>query len=485
MTALASATDLGLVQIRALAYSAEELRLSPALIAQIDRNRAATMRALSSGSTVYGVNTGMGALAGLHLSETDQISHQENLMLARSVGGAPWLRPEQVRAVVGARLRTLLAPEAGVSARLCQALAAIIGTDCLPAIPARGCGAAGEIIPLAHLGGYLTGTGTMLQDGAAVAAGHRRYQFGPKEGIALLEGTPVITGLSILISEQARILADLTTTFVGIGVAVQAGNRDPFTPVLAGKDTILQSMFARVSAAAGLEPKPRSLQLPLSFRVAAGVAATLHRCADLIDERVEASFDRITDSPAFVGGQFVGTDGFYGYDVALALDGLRLGLCHMGELSARRLHRLLDPVVTGLPRQLSAQPGLHAGLVAVHKRAVSAVRELQMLAQPMTIGTIETSLGQEDVQTFGVDAAEQTDRAIGALRTILACEALALHQAVVLGGRPRGIGSTAATLLNQLAQLLPETPADRPFGIDIENLTAWVHRRTSSGSMST
>ncbi|MEO6955782.1 MAG: aromatic amino acid lyase [Antricoccus sp.] len=479
MIELASAIDLGLVQIRALAHSAEELTLSPALMAQIDRDRAVTMRALSSGSAVYGVNTGMGALAGLQLSETDQASHQGNLMLARSVGGAPWLRPEQVRAVVGARLRTLLAPEAGVSAKLCQALAAIIGTDSLPAIPARGCGAAGEIIPLAHLGGYLTGTGTMLQDGTAVAAGHHRYQFGPKEGIALLEGMPVITGLSILISEQARTIADLTTTFVGIGVAVVGGNRDPFTAVLARKDSILRSMFAQVSAAAGPEPKPRSLQLPLSFRVAAGVAATLHRCADLADERVEASFDRITDSPAFVGGHFVGTDGFYGYDLALALDSLRLALCHMGELSARRLHRLLDPAVTDLPRQLSARPGLHAGLVAVHKRAVSAVRELQMLAQPMTIGTIETSLGQEDVQTFGVDAAEQTDRAIGALCTILACEGLALHQAVLLGGRPPSMGPAGCALLDQLAQLLPVTSTDRPFGIDLENLRSWVQATTA------
>lgn len=474
MIDLASATDLTVEQIRSIAYSAEELTLSPALMAQLDHSRAVTLRALSSGLTVYGVNTGMGALAGLPLSATDQAAHQENLMLARSVGVAPWLRPEQVRAVVGARLRTLLAPEAGVSASLCQALAAIISTDGLPAIPARGCGAAGEIIPLAHLGGYLTGAGAKLHDGVAVAAGQPRYRLGPKEGVALLEGTPVTAGLSILLSEQARILANLTTTFVGIGVAVVAGNRDPFIPLLAGADRILRAMFEQVSGTAGPEPQPRSLQLPLSFRVAASVAAALHRCADLLDERVAASFDRITDSPAFVDGQFVGTDGFYGYDLGLCLDALRLALCHAGELSARRLHRLLDPAVTNLPRQLSAQPGLHAGLVAVHKRAVSAVRELQVLAQPMTIGTIETSLGQEDVQTFGVDAAEQTDRAIASLRIILACEALALHQAVLLGGRPQSIGFTGSALLDQLARLLPETSADRPFGIDLEALASWV-----------
>lgn len=481
MIAIASAAELGIEQIRSLAYSPEDVELAADLVDELERSRAAMLSALALGSAVYGVNTGMGALAGMRLSEADQAEHQGNLMLARAVGGPPWLRPEQMRAVVAARLRTLLAAEAGVSAQLCRALAAIIAADTSPAIPAHGCGAAGEIIPLAHLGGYLTGTGAALHDGALVPAQPPLHRLGPKEGIALLEGAPVIAGLSILLSEQARNLADLSTTLVGIGVAVVAGNRDPFEASIAGRDIQLRSMYQQVSDAAGTDSSPRALQLPLSFRVAAQVAATVRRCAANLDERVLASFERVTDSPALLDGQFVGTDGFYGYDIALAVDTLRLALCHAGELSARRLHRLLDPAVTNLPRQLSAQPGLHAGLVAVHKRAVSAVRELQVLAQPITIGTIETSLGQEDVQTFGVDAAYQTDQAMGVLSMILACEALGLHQAVLLGGRPAAMGEAGSTLLDQLAQLLPNTTTDRPFGIDLEILTRWVTNTAARG----
>src|SRR5439155_21358400 len=166
--------------------------------------------ALAGGQPVYGVNTGMGALSGVRLSEADQAVHQRNLMLARAVGGPPWLPASDVRALLAVRLRTFLSGDAGVSAALCQRLADFLAAGPAPAVPAQAAGSAGEIAQLAHAFGPLVGLGRVLApdgrtpDGTAPAAvalaehGLTEFVLGPKEGIALLAGVPGATALSLL-----------------------------------------------------------------------------------------------------------------------------------------------------------------------------------------------------------------------------------------------------------------------------------------------
>ena len=124
----------------------------------------------------------------------------------------------------------------------------------------------------------------------------------------------------------------------------------------------------------------------------------------------------VTDSPAFLGGRFVGTAGFHGIDLAAHCDQLTAALAHAAEVSAARVHRLLDPHVTGLPAQLARTPGPDAGLVAVHKRAAGEVHAMRRLAVATPVGLIETSGGQEDVQSFGWEAAEVLRAALHGMR---------------------------------------------------------------------
>ena len=149
---------------------------------------------LAGGGPVYGVNTGMGALSGVALTDGQQRAHQRNLMLARAVGGPPWLPYGDVRAIFAVRLRTFLNGDAGVSAALCQRLADVLNAGLVPAVPRGGVGSAGEIIPLAHAFGPLVGIGSLLAGrpggirdaaGGLAAAGLGAFPLGPKEGIAL------------------------------------------------------------------------------------------------------------------------------------------------------------------------------------------------------------------------------------------------------------------------------------------------------------
>ena len=149
-----------------------------------------------------------------------------------------------------------------------------------------------------------------------------------------------------------------------------------------------------------------ALQAPVSFRVAGPVLAQVLRAGNGLAGAIGRALSGVTDSPAFLGGAFVGTAGFHGIDLAAHCDQLTAALAHAAEVSAARIHRLLDTRVTGLPPQLAARPGPDTGLITVHKRAAGEVHALRRLTLPSAVGLIETSGGQEDVQSFGWEAAE-------------------------------------------------------------------------------
>lgn len=475
-----SADDLGIREILAIA-DGRQLKLAPVLLESIAEQRVRVLTALNNEKPVYGVNTGMGASSEVRLDSAAQSAQQDHLMLARAVGSAPWLNHTEARAAMAVRLRSFLGGDAGVSVQLCQRLTELLNRDLHPAIPGTRIGAAGEIIPLAHLGGCITGSGQFLsspdisstlniQDAqeTLAAAGLEPFSLGPKEGVALIEGIPVTTALAILQCRAARDLAGQTIATLAAGLVLIGANRDPFEDSVARANPELAAVVAAVRGLAGERPLPRSLQAPLSFRVAGPAVAQLLRSVGALEQAVGRAVDGVTDSPAFLQGRFTGSAGFDGFDLAASLDAMRVSMTHLAETSASRLHRLMDERVTGLPRQLSYRPGLHGGMVAVHKRAVGVTHALLGRSRPASLGAIETSLGQEDVQSYSMEAAASCAEALEGTRDVLACELLALVQAARLSqGTLEGYDSRLRGLLVRISKVLPAGTADRPFGRDI------------------
>jgi histidine ammonia-lyase len=453
--------DLDHQVIAEVARGAVSIRLDPALLGSLAANRAAMLVALEGDRPVYGVNTGMGAFAGVRLDAEAQAQQQNTLMLGRSVGSAPWLGREDARAVVAARLRTLMHPAAGASPELLRQLVSLLDLDVVPAIPARGSGAAGEIIPLAHLGAALIGAGEFV----VASPSFEPRPFEAKEGVAFLEGVPGLTGMAAVACAAARALIDRIMTVSGLEQAIVGASLDPLHPSLGSGDEELAGVLSAIRAARGDAPA-RGLQAPVSFRVTAPALAVARRAVSALEEAVGRSLGTVTDSPAFLEGHFVGTAGFAGTELTAACGTLTTALVHLAELGATRLHRLLDDTRTGLPRQLADTPGRHAGMATVHKRAVGVAHRLRRFAMPALIGPMETSLGQEDAQSFTFEAAECVREALDGLREVLACELLAVHQASRLGASVPAHG-----LLEQAVALLPPGTADRPFGRDIDTLT--------------
>ena len=355
----------------------------------------------------------------------------------------------------------------------------------MPAVPRGGAGCAGEVIPLAHAFQTLTGAGLVLRpDGSAQEAaaalaerGALPYRLKAKEGIALLAGSPLATALALARLRSAERLAAQLLASAAAAIDALAAPLDPYDEAvgrLAG-DPLLEEVLADLRrATGGLEagrrglghprrgrraggPGRRGPQAPVSFRVAPQVLAQLRRTLGRLDEDVRRALVAVTDSPAVVDGRVVAGGGFHAVGLAAGMDAAALSLVQAAELAGQRLHRLLDSRFSGLPDQLSPDPGPVTGLVVVHKRAVGALHEARRLAVPASAGQADTSLGQEDAASFAPEAAEQLRRVEQLTREVVACELLAARQAWwlrrdVAGGRagaacglPAGTGRARCT----------------------------------------
>ena len=475
----------------------DRLQLAPALLAEVQRRCEAAREVLRHGGPVYGVNTGMGALAGVRLSEAEQLAHQRNLLLARASGGPPWLDAADARALIAVRLRTFLSGDSGVSGALCQRLAELLGQGIVPAIPRAAAGCAGEITPLAHAFGPLAGIGRVLgppggepepheragdaqlaaapaQPGAGTmpaaealrSRGLAEFALGPREGHALLAGVPGATALALRRLADARALESVMEAAAALSIAAAGAARDPYAAAGARGDAVMAGVLGRLRAAIGDDPEPRALQAPVSFRVVGPVLGHVLRACDTLESAVGRALSGVTDSPAFLDGRFLGTAGFHGIDLGAHCDQLTAALAHAAEVATARVHRLLDARVTGLPAQLAPRPGPDTGLVTVHKRAAGEVHALRRLAVPASIGLIETSGGQEDVQSFAWESAEALRGALRHAHVVTACELLTAFQACSISQRPAPAG--CRPMLRRLAEIIAPIEADRPFGEDIE-----------------
>ena len=366
--------DLGLV--RAVA-AGQAVSIGPALLAAVQQRCTEARQALRDGRAVYGVNTGMGALSSVRLTEQQQLSHQRNLLLARATGGPPWLSPPDVRAVITVRLLTFLSGDAAVSAGLCQRLADFLNYDIVPAVPRAGAAAAGEIIQLAHAFGPVVGIGQVLGPGGALMParealsrhGLTEFSLGPKEGIALIQGVPGATGLSALRLGEAAALTSLMEAAAALSIVVARAPRDPYRAACGRGDDLLTAVLGRLREAAGADPSPRSLQAPVSFRVAGPVLTQVHRAAAQLAAATRRALTGVTDSPAYLDGRFTSTGGFHGIDLSAHCDQLTAAL---SELAAT----LYDPA-TGVPLSI-----MDATLITACRTGAMTAVGARYLARP-------------------------------------------------------------------------------------------------------
>ncbi len=460
----------------------EPIGIADGLPEKLQETRARMLAHVGTGVPAYGVTTGLGHLARVRVDSDDQAELQRSLLTARAAGVDPPLDAEVVRGAMVLRLAGFLHGAAGVTPELCGTIADRLNDGWSPLVPAGPYGAAGEIGPLAHLFQTLIGEGLVLVEGTPVAAaaalsarGLRPYEPRAKEGLALINGSPFATALAIRLADRSRALVDTATVAAALAVALaRSGARALSVRVgsLQG-DPFITAVQERLSALLAAEDLwDDRAQPPVSTRVVPQVHGAALRTLAALDAVVDGRLRGTTDSPLFLDGDessrgLYPSGAFHAVEVVVALEALANACCHVLNLVEKRLHRLLDGDFSGLPDQLTTRPGVQAGVVVLHKTVVALAAEGRTLATPASVHAIDTSSGQEDVQSFTFLVASRVDRLLDVLETALACELVALRQAAYVASHHIA-GAELDTFLTLIADTVQPVERDRSLTPDIE-----------------
>jgi histidine ammonia-lyase len=475
----------------------ELVGLRPEALAELQQTRAQMLAHIATGVPAYGVTRGLGHLAGVSVSTDDQAELQASLLTARAAGFGDPLPAEIVRGAMLVRLAGFLHGPVGVTPTLCQVIADRLNGGWTPCVPSGPYGAAGEIGPLAHLFQTITGEGVVLVDGeekpaaeALAFAGVEPYVPQPKEGIALINGSPFATALGISLAEKAARLVGEATTAAALGIAVTRSGARALSPrvgMMTGDAFALQVHVRLAKLLQDADVWGDRSQPPVSARVVPQVHGAARRTLAALDGLLDARLRGTTDSPLYFHADDGDESGFYpsgafhAIDVVIGLESLADAVCHVLNLLEKRLHRLLDARFSGLPEQLTMRPGVQAGVVALHKSVAGLAAEARVLALPASLAAIDTSSGQEDMQSFTFLVASRVDRLLDTLEEALACELVALRQAAYLTEKKIETGE-----LGELVHLLEETvepvELDRSLGEDVAQARALLRRGAISGS---
>lgn len=465
--------------------------IAPEAMARVVRSRAVVERAAAGQRAVYGINTGFGHLAYVRVEPALARKLQENLIRSHAIGTGPPLSTEESRAVMVLRLNSLLRGHSGVRPAVIELLAAMLNADVVPVIPAWGSvGASGDLVPLAHLALAMMGEGEASYRGrrmpaadALAASGLSPLRPDTKEGLALINGTEVTTAVGALALGTLDRLSLTLDVACALSIEALGASAEPFDPRLASARPHRQAGAVARNLRTLLRDSPR-LRAPgegppqdaYSLRAAAVVHGAAREAfawaAGLVATEMASAVDNplvFAEDEAILSGA-----NFHAQPLALAWDACRIGVATLANISERRIERLVNPHLSGgLPPFLSRHSGLQSGLMMAQYVAAALAGELRHLASPVSVHTIPTSAGQEDVVSMGATAARTLKEATERLARIVALELICAVQAAELREAPLGpAGSKVRAWVRE--RVPPVDEEDRSLSRTVEDLAAAV-----------
>ena len=428
------------------------------------------------GPRAYGINTGVGALSDTLVPRDQQARLSRNLLMSHAVGVGEPLPEADVRAIMTVQVNNYAHGRSGLRVETVEALLALLGASCCPEVPARG--SVGYLTHMAHIGLVLIGEGRArvggrrLEGDAALAAiGRRPLSLVAKEGLSLVNGTPCATGLACLalhrierLLEGANAVAALTIEALGAGVAafdadVLAVRRSP------GLQAAGAALRARLAGSGALDRDGR-IQDALSLRAVPQLHGAVRDAWAAAGAVVDRELASVTDNPIVSGTPEAPVVRSEAHAVApalaLALDGLAIAVAQLAAMAERRLDRMLNPAVSGLPPFLSGDPGVGSGYMIAQYTAAALVGENRRLAAPASLDGGITSALQEDVLAHPTAAATKLLAIVDNAERILGIELVAGADAHDLAGRQDWAPGTAVLLAQVRARAAPYRD-DRPL----------------------
>ena len=477
--------QLSLKQLRRVQAEPVRLRLDPACLERIENATETVRQVIAQGRTVYGVNTGFGLLARTHIPREELKRLQRSIVLSHAAGVGELMHESTVRLLMVLKINSLARGYSGIRLEVIQALIALLNANVTPCIPQKGSvGASGDLAPLAHMSTVLLGEGEILYRGERLPgqqglkiAGLKPITLGPKEGLALLNGTQASTAFALEGLFAAEDLFAAAVVSGSLSVEAALGSRVPFderihqvSGHLSRIDTA--AAYRRLLDHSQIEDSHRaceSVQDPYSLRCQPQVMGACLEQLRNAAKTLLIEANAVSDNPlVFTEENDILSGGnFHAEPVAMAADNMALAIAEIGALAERRIALLIDSNLSKLPPFLVEKGGLNSGFMIAQVTAAALASENKSLSHPASVDSLPTSANQEDHVSMATFAARRLREMADNTAGILAIELLAACQGVDFRAPLRTSG-----LLEQAKQLLrddvPYYDQDRYFAPDIE-----------------
>jgi histidine ammonia-lyase len=469
--------------------------LSPSAISRLNAGRRVVEQIVKENRTVYGITTGFGKFAEIRISLDDIDKLQENLIKSHATGVGKTFQPHQVRAIMLLQANQLAKGASGVRPLVVRQLLGLLNHDIIPLVPQQGSvGASGDLSPMAHIGLVMIGRGRASYKGRMVSGATALKKCGmkplilkAKEGLAVTNGTEVMTAVGILSLLEAEKLCKISDIAGAMSIEALRGTDTAFDARIQALRPHRGQMdsaenLRKLLAGSEIRRSHKSclkVQDAYSLRCMPQVHGASKGAFQHIRQVLETELNSVTDNPLVIisSEQVLSGGNFHGQPVALAMDYLGIAAAELADVSERRIARLLDVSLSGLPGFLTRYGGLNSGLMIVHNTAASLVSENKVLAHPSSVDSIPTSANQEDHVSMGTFGARKAGQICDNVRYVLACELLCAAQGLEFH-KPLKPGQGINAAYQVIRAGVKSLKYDREFYQDIEGIADLISQNT-------
>ncbi len=485
--------SLSLPEVYSVAFRKVPVKLNPTVSKKVQASRRLVEQWVAGNEAIYGVTTGFGAFANVRISRDDIEELQKNLIFSHAAGSGEPLPPEVVRAMILLRINALAKGYSGIRPGTLGFMVIFLNAGIIPIIPMQGSvGSSGDLVQLSHLVLTMMGEGKVLYGNAVMDASLalRKARLSPlkltaKEGLALINGTQMMSAYAALATYEANILAKLADVAAALSVEALKGTDTAFDERIQKLRPHRGQMLAaanvrRLMVGSEIRESHRyndpRVQDAYSIRCVPQVHGASRDTIEHAEKVVLIEINSATDNPLIFPKEKIHLEGgnFHGQPIALVSDFLAIALSELANISERRTERLVNGSLADLPRFLTNKGGLHSGMMMAQYTAASIVSENKVLCHPASVDSIPTGANLEDHNSMGSIAAQKLWKVLNNAWTVVAIEFLCACQALDftrLSGKSRkpmhcGKGTEAAYRF--FRKYIPHLEEDRILFNDIE-----------------
>ncbi|MBC8631306.1 histidine ammonia-lyase [[Eubacterium] tenue] len=456
--------DLTIEDVVNVSRNGYKVELSDDVINKVKLSRKLVDKFVDEQKVVYGITTGFGKFSDVVISKEETHTLQRNLIISHACGVGEPLEEDIVRAIMLLRINNLSQGYSGVRVETLNTLVGMLNNDVHPIIPEKGSlGASGDLAPLAHMVLTMIGEGEAIHNGKRMTSKEAMNLAGvdilpelsSKEGLALINGTQVMTAIGALTTYDAMNLLKLADVALSLtmeslnGITCAMDERVHLVRAHRGQINTAKNVLDILSESE-MTTKQGDLRVQdaYSLRCSPQIHGASKDAIEYVRNKINIEINSVTDNPIIFPEQedVISGGNFHGQPMALSFDFLGIALSEIANISERRLERLVNPALSnGLPAFLTKNGGVNSGFMIVQYSAASLVSENKVLAHPASVDSIPSSANQEDHVSMGTIAARKAKEIMENTRNVLAMEILGAVQAIDLRGKKKlGIGTEAA-----------------------------------------